>query len=319
MGGLPGIRKLRGVALSLTLLLLAGIAVSLAAGPAGINASWEILRDLRIPRVLLAVIAGASLAVAGCILQAVLRNPLATPYTLGISAGAGVTAGVLILSGTVMPLFLVYLSGTAGALAAAGLTWFLAGRSGGDRSSLILAGVTVNLLGASVLLLIEYISPASRLVEIVRWMMGDLAVAGYSRVVYLLPFFIGGLIFPLLRTGTLNQFLAGTEMAESRGVDTAGERLFLLLSAAVLAGGTVGAVGPVGFVGLIVPHTVRRLAGGDYRRLLPLSALGGAVLMLWADIFSRTVVSPGELPIGVLLSLLGGPFFLYLLVKKPRL
>ena len=316
---MPGRRQLRRTLFVLLFLLVAGVVLSLASGPAGMNATWLILRDLRLPRILLAIISGASLAISGCVLQAVLRNPLATPYTLGISAGAGVTAGVMILSGIIMPVFLVYLSGTAGALAAAGLTWFLAGRTRSDRSSLILAGVTVNLLGASVLLLIEYISPASRLVEIVRWMMGDLAVAGYGRVLFLLPFFAVGTVIPLLRTGTLNQFLAGTEMAESRGVDTAGQRLLLLLSAAVLAGGTVGAVGPVGFVGLIVPHTVRRLSGGDYRRLLPLSALGGAVLMIWADLFSRTIVSPGELPIGVLLSLIGGPFFLYLLVKKPRL
>lgn len=316
---MPRRGKLKGTALVFLLLLAAGAAVSLISGPAGANASWPILRDLRIPRILLAITAGASLAVSGCVLQAVLRNPLATPYTLGISAGAGVTAGFVILSGFAMPLFLVYLSGTLGALAAAGLTWFLAGRSRRDPSSLILAGVTVNLLGASFLLLIEYISPASRLVQIVRWMMGDLAVAGYRRVLFLVPFFVAGIIFPMMRTGTLNQFLAGTEMAESRGVNTARERFRLLLCAAVLAGGTVGAIGPVGFIGLIVPHTVRRIAGGDYRKLLPLSALGGAVLMVWADLFSRTVVSPAELPIGVLLSLLGGPFFLYLLIKKPRL
>lgn len=312
----------KGMRTTLTALLIlfaAGVLLSLAAGPAGIRASSMIMRELRIPRVLLAVIAGASLAVSGCILQAILRNPLATPYTLGISAGAGVTAGFIILSGVVMPVYLVYLCGTAGAMAAAGLTWFLAGRSRRDDSGLILAGVTVNLLGASVLLLIEYMSPASRLVEIVRWLMGDLAVAGYGRIIFLLPFFIAGMALPVLRTGTLNQFLAGTDMAESRGVNTSRERFLLLLSAAVLAGGTVGAVGPVGFVGLMVPHIVRRLSGGDYRRLLPLSALGGAVLMIWADIFSRTVISPGELPIGVILSLIGGPFFLYLLIKKPRL
>ena len=316
---MPGRGKLRGTAAVLFILLFLGIALSLVAGPAGVRAPWAILRDLRIPRIILAVVAGASLSVSGCVLQAVLRNPLATPYTLGISAGAGVTAGILILSGVVIPVFLVYLAGTLGALAAAGLTWFLAGRSRREPASLILAGVTVNLLGASFLLLIEYISPASRLVEIVRWMMGDLAVAGYSRVLFLLPFFAAGSLVPLLRTGTLNQFLAGTEMAESRGVNTSRERLMLLLSAAVLAGGTVGAVGPVGFIGLIVPHAVRRLSGGDYRKLLPLSALGGAVLMVWADLVSRAVLSPAELPIGVLLSLLGGPFFLYLLIKKPRL
>lgn len=297
-------------------LLAVGMFLSAISGPAGVSAPGEIILGLRIPRILLALITGASLAVSGCVLQAVLRNPLATPYTLGISAGAGLAAGVTILSGAILPIIVVYSAGTAGALLAAGLTWFLAGRSRGDAPSLILAGVTVNLLGASFLLLIEYISPASRLVEIVRWMMGDLAVAGYGKVIFLVPFFLAGTSMPLFRTGTLNQFLAGTEMAETRGVDTKRERLLLLLSAALLAGGAVGAVGPVGFVGLIVPHTIRRVAGGDYRKLLPLSALGGAILMLWADLASRTLVTPAELPIGILLSLLGGPFFLYLLVKR---
>ncbi len=303
------------------LLVLAafGIVLSLITGPLGWKASSQVIVYLRLPRILLAITAGASLAVSGCILQAVLRNPLATPYTLGISAGAGVTAGFIILSGVAMPVFLVYLSSTAGALAASTLTWFLAGRGSRDHSNLILAGVTVNLLGASVLLLIEYMSPASRLVEIVRWMMGDLAVAGYTRILFLAPFLVVGMIPAMMKTGTLNQFLTGTEVAESRGVNTVRERFFLLVTAAVLAGGAVGAVGPVGFVGLIVPHTVRRLVGGDYRRLLPLSALGGAVLMIWADILSRVVVTPAELPIGVILSLLGGPFFLYLLIRKPRL
>lgn len=305
--------------ISLVVLTATGIALSLATGPMGLNAPSQVILYLRLPRILLAITAGASLAVSGCILQAVLRNPLATPYTLGISAGAGVTAGFIILSGISLPVFLVYLSGTAGALAASMLTWFLAGRGQRDHSGLILAGVTVNLLGASVLLLIEYMSPASRLVEIIRWMMGDLAIAGYRRVLFLLPFLVAGMVPAIMRTGTLNQFLTGTEMAESRGVNTVRERLLLLIAAAVLAGGAVGAVGPIGFVGLIVPHTMRRLVGGDYRRLLPLSALGGAVLMLWADIFSRVVISPAELPIGVILSLLGGPFFLYLLVRKPRL
>lgn len=300
-------------------LLAAGIAISLVTGPMGWDAPAEVILYLRLPRILLAITAGASLAVSGCVLQAVLRNPLATPYTLGISAGAGVTAGFIILSGVSLPIFIVYLSGTIGALVASTMTWFLAGRGRRDRSNLILAGVTVNLLGASVLLLIEYMSPASRLVEIVRWMMGDLAVAGYGRILFLLPFLVAGLVPVLMRTGTLNQFLTGHEMAESRGVNTVRERFLLLIAAAVLAGGAVGAVGPIGFVGLIVPHTMRRLVGGDYRRLLPLSALGGSLLMLWADVLSRVVISPAELPIGVIMSLIGGPFFLYLLIKKPRL
>ncbi|PIE53095.1 iron ABC transporter [Candidatus Fermentibacteria bacterium] len=310
---------MKNLAFILLLLLAVGLAVSVFSGPMGFSAPESVVLSLRLPRALLAVLAGTSLAVSGCVLQAILRNPLATPYTLGISAGAGVTAGIIILTGTAVPVLLVYLSGTAGALAAAGFTWFLAGRAVGNRdgATLILAGVTVNLLGASVLLFIEYLSPASRLIEIIRWMMGNLSVAGYGRIIYLLPFTLGGLIFPFLKTGVLNQFLTGTEIAESRGVNTAREKKILLGAAALLAGGAVGAVGPVGFVGLMVPHIIRRIAGGDYRRLLPLSALGGAVLVVWADIVSRTVLSPGELPIGIILSMLGGPFFLYLLLKKP--
>lgn len=297
-------------------LLLLGVALSALTGPMGTGAPWRVIVSLRLSRTALAILAGASLAVAGAVLQAVLRNVLATPYTLGVSAGAGVTAGAVILFGAGLSGYWACLAGTGGALAATLLVAALAGRGRSDGSTLILAGVTVNVLGASVLLLMEYLSPASRLMEIVRWMMGDLAAAGYSRVFYLLPFTVVGIAAALLRTGTLNQMLAGEELAETRGVDTRRERTMMLAASAVLAGGTVGAVGPVGFVGLVVPHIIRRLAGGDCRRLVPLSALGGAVLMVWSDILSRFAVSPGELPIGIITALVGGPYFLHLLSSR---
>lgn len=297
-------------------LLLLGIVVSALVGPMGHGAPWTVVWSLRLSRTALAMLAGASLAVAGAVLQAVLRNVLATPYTLGVSAGAGVTAGAVILFGVGLSGYWACLAGTCGALAATMLVATLAGRGRSDGSTLILAGVTVNVLGASLLLLMEYLSPASRLMEIVRWMMGDLAAAGYSRVLYLLPFTAAGIIVALLRTGTMNQMLAGEELAETRGVDTRRERTVMLVASAVLAGGTVGAVGPVGFVGLVVPHILRRLAGGDCRRLVPLSALGGAVLLVWSDIVSRLVVSPGELPIGIITALVGGPYFLHLLSSR---
>jgi iron complex transport system permease protein len=273
--------------------------------------------SLRLSRTALAILAGASLAVAGAVLQAVLRNVLATPYTLGVSAGAGVTAGAVILFGIGISGYWACLAGTGGALAATLLVTTLAGRGSREGSTLILAGVTINVLGASLLLLMEYLSPASRLMEIVRWMMGDLAAAGYSRVFYLLPFTVAGTAMVLLRTGTLNQMLAGEELAETRGVNTRRERAVMLTASAILAGGTVGAVGPVGFVGLVVPHVLRRITGGDCRRLVPLSALGGAVLLVWSDIVSRIVVSPGELPVGIITALIGGPYFLHLLRSGP--
>ena len=302
----------------LTVALLAGIALSLLTGPMADAPGWVVLR-LRLPRTALAVMAGAGLAVSGCVLQAVLRNGLATPYTLGISAGAGVSAGALMLSGVVLSRMLLVVLGTAGALITVSAVYALARAAGGGSGSrIILAGVTLNLIGASVLLLFEYLSPASRLVEIVRWMMGDLSAVDSQLPLYLLPFAVVGISVAAARSGVLNQLESGHGLAASRGVSVSRERSLLLAASALLAGGTVGAVGPIGFVGLIVPHMMRRLSGGDYRRLLFASAMGGAVLLLFADVVSRLVISPAELPIGVVMSMLGGPFFLYLLIRGGR-
>ncbi|MFO7948755.1 MAG: iron ABC transporter permease [Candidatus Fermentibacteraceae bacterium] len=310
---------MRGLWWVLLLILAAGIALSLLLGPMEGAPGWVVLR-LRLPRTALALMAGASLAVSGCVLQAVLRNGLATPYTLGISAGAGVTAGALLLSGAVVSRMVLVLSGTAGALATVAAVYALAraAAGGGTGSRIVLAGVTLNLIGASVLLLFEYLSPASRLVEIIRWMMGDLSAVDSQLPLYLLPFTVAGLAAAGARAGVLNQLESGPGLAASRGVSIVRERTLLLAAAALLAGGTVGAVGPIGFVGLIVPHMMRRLAGGDYRRLVYASALGGAALLLLADVAARLVISPAELPIGVVMSILGGPFFLYLLLRGGR-
>ena len=310
---------MRRIWLLLFLALAAGLVLSLIVGPMGNAPQWVILR-LRLPRTAMAILAGSSLAVSGCLLQAVLRNGLATPYTLGISAGAGVTAGALLLSGTVMSRMLLVAAGTGGALATVAVVYLLARAAvgGGTGSRIVLAGVTLNLIGASILLLFEYLSSASRLVEIIRWMMGDLSAVDAQLPLYLLPFTLMGLAAAGARAGVLNQLESGTSLAASRGVAIARERNLLLAAAALLAGGTVGAVGPVGFVGLIVPHMMRRVVGGDYRRLVWASAVGGAVLLLLADVISRVVISPAELPIGVVMSLLGGPFFLYLLLRGKR-
>jgi len=296
--------------------LAACAAASLLTGPLGSGAPVGLVVELRLPRVLLAILAGSSLAVSGCVLQSVLRNDLATPYTLGISAGAGVTAGVIIIGRLAVPALGLVAAGSAGALVAVGAVYLLAraGRGGDLGIRLLLSGVTVNLVGAAVLLLFEYLSPASRLVEIVRWMMGDLGAVGFQKPLFLLPFTSVGLMVVLARTGVLNQLSVGEEIASTRGVSVDRERGLLLVSAALLAGSSVGVIGPVGFVGLIVPHMMRRLTGSDYRSLVPASALGGAIVLLFADTLSRIVISPAELPIGVVMALVGGPFFLTLLL-----
>ncbi len=306
-----------GLWLLLTALLLAGAALSLAVGPVRDPSGWLILR-LRLPRVALAMLAGSSLAVSGCVLQSLLRNELATPYTLGISAGAGLAAGTLILLQSALPGIVFMIAGSAGALVAAAAVWGLARAGGGGDVRILLAGSTVNLVGASLLMLIEFYSPSSRLVEIVRWMMGDLSAVDATAPLFLVPFVLAGMIVVALRTGTLNQLSMGDELAATRGVRVSLESNLLLAAASLMAGGVVGAVGPVGFVGLIVPHAMRRLAGSDYRILVPASAMGGMILLLLADVISRVVASPAEIPIGVVMSLAGGPFFLALLLRDAR-
>ncbi len=299
--------------------ILVASAISLEVGPMVDPPSW-VVTGLRFPRLVLALLTGAALSVSGCVLQSILRNDLATPYTLGISAGAGVVAGSVIVSGVMMPVMGLVAAGTAGALLAVVLVYVLASRGGRSEygSTLILAGVTMNLVGASVLLLFEYFSDASRILEIVRWMMGDLAVIGWSKPLFLLPAVVAGLVLVMFRTGVMNQISQGDDIAFARGVAVRRERNLLLASAALLAGSTVGVAGPIGFVGLMVPHIMRKFAGSDYRYLVPASAMGGMLIVVLADSISRLLISPAELPIGIVTSLTGGPFFLGLLLKSGR-
>lgn len=302
----------------LALAIVAAAVLSLLAGPMESPPAW-VVTGLRLPRLALALLTGAALSVSGCVLQSILRNDLATPYTLGISAGAGLVAGSVIVSGIMMPVMGLVAAGTAGALLSVAIVYGLASRGGGEYGpTLILAGVTMNLVGASVLLLFEYFSDASRILEIVRWMMGDLSVIGWSKPLFLLPAVAGGMVAVLLRTGVMNQISQGDDIAFARGVSVSRERKLLLASAALLAGSTVGAAGPIGFVGLMVPHIMRKFVGADYRYLVPASAMGGMLLMVMADSLSRVVVSPAELPIGIVMSLTGGPFFLALLLHSRR-
>ncbi|MEN8207761.1 MAG: iron ABC transporter permease [Candidatus Fermentibacteria bacterium] len=294
-------------------------ALSLLAGPMDHPPEWVIMR-LRLPRLVLALLTGSALSISGCVLQSLLRNDLATPYTLGISAGAGLVAGSVIVSGLIVPVMGLVAAGTAGALLAVLLVYTLAYRSrrGDHGSTLLLAGITMNLVGASILLLFEYFSDASRIMEIVRWMMGDMAVIGWGKPLFLLAPVILGIAAVLTRTGVMNQISQGDDIAHTRGVSVNRERNLLLAIAALLAGSTVGAVGPVGFVGLMVPHIMRRFVGADYRYLVPASALGGMLLVILADSLSRVIISPAELPIGIVMSLIGGPFFLVLLLRGSR-
>ncbi|HEY4593808.1 MAG TPA: iron ABC transporter permease [Thermoanaerobaculia bacterium] len=278
---------------------------------------WQI----RLPRILLALLGGAALAVSGLGFQTLFRNALAEPYTLGISSGAALGA-VLALrfeGGQFLGLSLVGLASFAGALGATALIVGLAlRRQGIQTSTLLLAGVAVSLSCSAIILFLQYLSDSTQTFRMVRWMMGGLSVVGYTEVLWLLPWVLGGSAALFALRWELNLLLTGEELAASRGVDLARLRRLVLLATSLMIGALVAVAGPIGFVGLIVPHMLRRLVGHDHLFLVPACILGGGAFLTLCDAVGRTVMAPAELPVGILTALLGGPFFLWLLVWRRR-
>jgi iron complex transport system permease protein len=278
---------------------------------------WQI----RLPRILLSLLGGAALAVSGLGFQTLFRNPLAEPYTLGVSSGAALGA-VLALrfeGGTFLGLSLVGIASFAGALGATALIVGLAlRRQGIETSTLLLAGVAVSLSCSAIILFLQYLADSTQTFRMVRWMMGGLSVVGYGEVLWLLPWVIAGSAGLFALRWELNLLLTGEELAASRGVDLARLRRLVLLATSLMIGALVAVAGPIGFVGLIVPHMLRRLVGHDHLFLLPACILGGGAFLTLCDAAGRTVMAPAELPVGILTALLGGPFFLWLLVWRRR-
>ncbi len=295
--------------------------VSLGAVVRGEPTAASIFWQLRLPRVLLALLGGAALAVSGLGFQTLFRNALAEPYTLGISGGAALGA-VLALrfeGGQLLGLSLVALASFAGALGATALIVGLAlRRQGVETPTLLLAGVAVSLSCSAIILFLQYLADSTQTFRMVRWMMGGLSVVGYTEVLWLLPWTLGGSALLLALRWELNLLLTGEELAASRGVDLGRLRLQVLLAASLMIGSLVAVAGPIGFVGLIVPHMLRRLVGHDHLFLTPACVLGGGAFLTLCDVAARTLMAPAELPVGILTALLGGPFFLWLLVWGRR-
>lgn len=272
---------------------------------------WHtILWQVRLPRILLALIAGAALAVAGCAMQAVFRNPLAEPGLVGASSGAALGGSLaFVVSASLAPLL-----SFIGALLATGLAWSLA--SGRDSSRLLLAGVAINALCGSGLALLAYLGNDSALRGATFWGLGSLANAAWDSLIWLIPaqLILGWLIWR--HATTLDTLLLGEREAFHLGIAITPMRRWLIALAALTVALTVAQCGAVGFVGLVAPHLVRNLLGPRHRLLLPGAALCGAMLVLLADWGARTLLAPTELPLGALLSLCGAPFFLYLLRKQ---
>jgi len=302
--------------------LLGSHPVSLAAALRGEPTAAAIFWQLRLPRVLLSLLAGGGLALSGLGFQTLFRNSLAEPYTLGVASGAALGAVVALrFESAAAPLGLsaVALASFAGALAATALVVGLAlRRQGVATQTLLLAGVAVSLSCSATILFLQYLADSTQTFRMVRWMMGGLAVVGYREVLWLLPWILGGTVALLAVRWDLNLLLTGEELAASRGVDIGRLRLQVLLATSLMIGSLVAVAGPIGFVGLIVPHIVRRWVGQDHLFLAPACLLGGGAFLAACDAAARVVMAPAELPVGILTALLGGPFFLWLLILRSR-
>lgn len=287
----------------------------------------DIIFYLRLPRIAMAFLAGASLATVGVVFQAMLRNPLATPYTLGVASGGSFGAVVAIFLPELLPAVgfawgpfsTVQVFAFGGSLLAVALIYLLA-RSGGRVTTmeLLLAGVTMGMIFSALILVVRYFARPELLVDMDRWMMGRLEVDGPGSLWPVLPLLVPALaiLFTLARQYDL--VALGEAMAAGRGVNVARLQQWTFLAGSMATAAVVAVVGPVGFVGLIIPHTIRRLVGPDHRLLMSCSFFGGGGFLIFCDTLSRVLIPPSGMPVGVITALLGGPFFIYLLLSRRR-
>lgn len=273
-----------------------------------------ILLNVRIPRLILAALAGACLAASGAILQGVMQNPLADPSIIGVTAGGGLAASLAMVAipqiGYLLPVLAF-----VGAFITAVVIYVFAWDKGASPLKIILAGVAINaMLGALQSgIMILY---SDRVQSVLPWLAGGFQGKGWFHIEFVWPFALVGLLLACFAIRPINLLLIGDETARILGTQVEFVRLSLILLAALLAGAAVSVAGLVGFVGLVVPHMIRLLIGEDYRLLLPFSMIGGAALVMITDTVARTAFDPIELPVGILLACLGAPFFLFLLKRK---
>ena len=292
-------------------------------GDAGIDSlgsSGVILLQVRLPRVLLGFMVGGSLAAVGVGLQALLRNPLADPYVLGISSGAALGAAVAILFGigtTGVAIHALPLCAFAGGLMAIVLVYRIAATYGRlPIHTLLLAGVILNAILSALIMFITSIMDPNRSFSVMFWLMGTLAAPDYPAMAVLLLYLIVGGSILLWQTPSLNLLTLGEESASSLGVEVETVKRTVFFTSALLTGAAVSMSGMIGFVGMVIPHAVRMVVGADHRLLLPASALVGGTFLVAADTVARTVLAPAEIPVGIVTALGGGPLFIYLLVYR---
>lgn len=299
---------------------LVTILASRLQGPVA-GAKTHILMTIRLPRVVLAIIGGMGLAVSGTVIQAVLRNPLASSYTLGVSSGAGFGAalaiglGMGIWGGNYIVVGNAFFFGMVSMF----LVYAIARIKGAAPGMLILAGIAIHYLFTALIAIVKYMVEFEILAGIVFWLMGGLNLASWENIAIVLPLvLIPSLILIFGYSWDLNAISSGDEVAVSLGVDPERTRIAVLTLATLITSVIIAFTGIIGFVCLVGPHIARMMIGSDHRFLLPFSCLTGAVLLLGADTVARTVIQPTELPVGIVTALLGVPFFLHLLIRNKR-
>lgn len=283
--------------------------------------SWSQSREMivchvRAPRALLALFAGGGLAVVGASMQATVRNPMADPYLLGLSSGASAGAALGISFGAMfiaLPFFIPAMA-FAGALIAFVLVYYIAKESQQLLPNrLILAGISISYLFASITSFLSFLAPEHSLREITYWLLGSVAAANWTSIPLMAIFVTAGLLFLLLHSKEFDVIVLGDETAVSLGVDPQRFRLKVFVVISLVTGVIVAETGAIGFVGLMIPHFVRLFGISDHKRLLLISFLSGAVFLIWGDVIARTILSPEELPIGIVTSMFGAPCFIWIL------
>ena len=284
------------------------------------GAIHDVVWLIRLPRIILALCVGIGLSVTGVVMQAIVKNPLADPYILGVSSGASLGATLAIMLGLT-----TFLNGNAigvfafiGAFVVSMLVLVISNAGGRPNSTkLLLAGMALSSVCSAFSSFIVYIkNDAEGMKSITFWLMGSLGGAKWEEIVFILPLIIIGLLFFMSQYRILNLMLLGDEVSITLGTDLHRYRQIYLVITSLMVGLVVYSAGMIGFVGLIIPHIVRIFFGTDHKKLIPISALLGALFLVWADVLSRIIIENAELPIGILISMVGAPFFVYLMIRK---
>ena len=279
--------------------------------------TYTIINQIRLPRVILAIVAGAGLACSGCVFQGILRNPLADPFTLGISGGAafgvsiGFTFGITKLSWFFLPLF-----GFCGALLSVSFVYLLNLKKEFDSNSMILSGVIASYIFSSAVMLVFSISSHDQLYSAFMWLMGSFAFFDERLLHIIAIFVIVGILFLCFLGNIINIISLGNEKSSSLGINTAKTIKCIFLLSSLITACIVSCCGVIGFVGLMIPHITRKFVGNNNKILMPFSSIIGSIFLLICDTISRTLIAPVEIPIGVITSIIGGLFFVFLLLKK---